>query len=131
MKQLGTNIWKKLRILNFRDFLCPNLLRWMVLIKQMHRLPRKMLQQNPISFRQTKMRVLNIWRTLPYSLLKSTNKNHNFFSTFKLQITFRFLFLNIYRKYKPLTAKTLLRAFQGLKKLQKTMWKKLKAPYHV
>ena len=62
-----------IKILNFCDFLCPNLLQWMLLIKQMHRLLRNMLQHSPIPFRCKKSRVLDFGGTPSYLFFKSTN----------------------------------------------------------
>ena len=45
----------------------------------MHRLPRNMLQHNLLSFRATKVTVLNIGGTPSYLLLKSTDKIFFFF----------------------------------------------------
>ena len=56
-----------------------SLLRWKLLIKRMYWLSRNMLQHRPISFRCTKVAVLNIGGTLSYLSLKSTNKKRQFF----------------------------------------------------
>lgn len=87
--------WPKMsniKILNFRDFLCPNLLQWMLLIKQMHRLPRNMSQHSPIRFRCPKSRYLDIGalhhicsakvltKTTTFSVFSPLNFPHDFSS---------------------------------------------------
>ena len=64
------------KILNFRDFYCPNVLRWILLLKRMYRLPKNLLQHTPPSFRYTKSRVLDFGGTHSYLYFKSTYQNH-------------------------------------------------------
>ena len=67
------------KISNFSDFLCPNFLLWMLLIKRMHRLPRNVLQHTPTLFRGTKSIVLDFRGTPSYLFFKSTNQNNKIF----------------------------------------------------
>ena len=68
-----------MKLLNFCEFLCLNLLQWLLLIKRMHRLPRNMLQRSSIYFRCTNIRALNFGCTPLYLPLKSNNKTKCFF----------------------------------------------------
>ena len=72
---------------------------WMLLIQRMHQLPRNMLLHSQAPFRCTKITVLNIWGTLSYLLLKSTNeKTFFFFTEFSCRL--------LYRKYDVPTVET-------------------------
>ena len=114
-----------MKILSFRDLFCPNYLRWMILIKRMHQLPRNMLQQSPISLKFTKVRVLNFGCTQPYLFLKGTNENHKFFQLSNL-------IAEVQCKGEPATAinyaEYFSRALKTAKEKKKNM-RKIKALY--
>ena len=93
----------------------------------MHRLPRKMLQHSPISFRSTKITVLNIGNTPPCLVLKSTSENHNFF----LLQTFQFFLFTFQFIYEASADKTYAECFSVALKIAKKKHKKIKGtpPY--
>ena len=72
-------IQKSSKFFFFFSLFFRSLLRWKLLIKRVYWLSRNMLQHRPISFRCTKVAVLNIGGTLSYLSLKSTNKKKQFF----------------------------------------------------
>ena len=81
-----------------------------------------MLQQSPIYFRYTKIRVLNLGGTPPYLLLKTTNKKHHYFQL----STFGNLLLNFYCKYETSTANIYVECSSGSLKITKNLCGKIK-----
>ena len=96
---------------------------------RIHQLLRNMLQQSPIYFKYTKVRVLNFGGTPPYLLLKSTNENHKFFPFSNFQL----LLLNFKCIYEPSTAINYAEYFWGVLKTikEKKIWGKLRALYRI
>ena len=79
------------------------------LIEQMHQRPRNMLQQSPISFRSTDIRVLNIGYTPPHFFWKVLTKTATFFD-FQL---YHFSCFLLKMKFQQLNL--MLNGFQGLR----------------
>ena len=106
---------RNMKILHFHDSLLSNLIQSLLLIQQMHRFSKNILQQSSISFRCTKTRVLNFGGTSPYLFQKITNENHKFFDLRLSDFLSRLFNVNM----KLQQQKRMLNAFQGLSKLQK------------
>ena len=115
------------KISNFSDFLCPNFLLWMLLIKRMHRLPRNVLQHTPASFRGTKSIVLDFRGTPSYLFFKSTNQNNKIF-VFHLLICLPD-FSSVNMKLQQL--KLIPPPFEKLLKFGKSMRQKLRAVHRI
>ena len=99
---------RNMKILHFHDSLLSNLIQSLLLIQQMHRFSKNILQQSSISFRCTKTRVLYFGGTSPYLFQK--------FFDLRLSDFLSRLF-NVNMKLQQ--QKRMLNAFQGLSKLQK------------
>ena len=109
------------KIFYFHNCPCLNLYRWLLLIRGIDRLPKDMLQQIPIYFKYTKIRVLNLEGTPPYFLLKGTNKKPQIFPTFKL---FPIFLAEFYCKYEASAAKIHAECFSGALKTTKNLCRK-------
>ena len=74
-----------------------------------------MLQHSPISFRSTKITVLNTGNTPAQLVLKNSSENHNFFFTINLSI----FFFTFHCKYEALKAKIYAECFSVAPKIAK------------